>query len=224
MDGGGVRLSIAVQAHPLRAPSALRIAAELAGEPCWDPDPDGQLRSAWRTYRRALAETPPWATHRLIVQDDVRVCRGCRQAAERAAALAPDRVICLYVGGAPRAGAARLMRGACEGRALVDLGTIPFCPVVATMWPVRLVPRFLAWVDEQRWPADFRADDEIAGRFLLAHGLTPLATVPSLVQHPDTEPSLVGRRARGGEDATRVAALWAEDCREWGQLQRARDP
>jgi hypothetical protein len=50
----------------------------------------------------------------------------------------------------------------------------------------------------------------------------PVATVPSLVDHPDTTPSLLGKRARGGVDRSRVASCWVgTECDpltiDWGR-------
>jgi hypothetical protein len=67
-------------------------------------------------------------------------------------------------------------------------------PAVALVWPVTLIDPVLEWADRQTWPRHFRADDEIIGQAMTALGTRVLATVPSLVEHPDDQPSLVGHR------------------------------
>lgn len=96
-----------------------------------------------------------------------------------------------------------------------------FMPVVAVLWPLEAAREFLAWADDnpglpgQREP---RSDDAMAGRWKMVGRKTVRATVPSLVQHPDTEPSLIGRRRSWGKDRGRVALFLAEDALsyDWG--------
>lgn len=210
-------VSIAIQHHPARAELAEALLALLRADGAHadlaaDPDPDAALRSPWRTYRHALETTPPNATHRLVLQDDVLVCDGFPAAAAAALAARPDRLVTFYVGGNARLAAARVTHAAAQGHAWADLRHFSWCPAVALAWPVDLIAPLLAYVDRQRWPETFRADDEIIGRYLRSAGALPLATVPSLVDHPDDVPSLIGTRARGGRDRGRIAACWIGDC------------
>jgi len=94
----------------------------------------------------------------------------------------------------------------------VSLPRFSWFPAVAVAWPVRLIAPLLEYVDQQPWAQTHRADDEIIGRFLRHHGETPYATVPSLVDHPDDVPSLIGTRHRGGLNPARVVACWVGDC------------
>lgn len=199
-------VSVAIQAHPRRADHAEALAAAAAAEIVYDPEPNSRFPSPWRTYRAALECTPADATHRLIIQDDVELCDGFSAAAAAAVASRPDSVLVLFHGGQPRVNVPALNRALATGNPWAVLDRAQWVPVVALVWPVRLIEPFLAFVDAQAWPPAFRADDEIVGRGLRALGEQPLACVPSLVQHPDVTPSLVGRRARGGADLGRVAA------------------
>lgn len=216
-----VALSVAIQHSPARAALAAALVAalddrcvELATDP--DPPPPGTPPtdpgwSPWRTYRYALDTTPPWATHRLILQDDALVCPRFVQAARLALAARPDRVVTFYVGGNARLAAARVTHAAGRGDCWTEVPQFSWVPVVALAWPARLTGQVGPWVDRQRWPRVFRADDEIVGRFLRHAGESLCATVPSLVDHPDDVPSLIGTRARGGRDRGRVAACWIGD-------------
>lgn len=219
-----VRLSIAIQHSPVRDGLVADLVADLAAppgmvdlatDPAPPPDdapPTSPLRSPWRTYRHALETTPPWATHRLVLQDDVIACPGFAAAAAAALLARPDRVVSFYVGGNARLAAARVTHAAAQGHAWATITRYDWVPAVALAWPVRLLPPFLAWVDQQQWPPSFRADDQIIGMFLRRQGEPLLATVPSLIDHPDDVPSLISNRARGGRDRLRVAACWIGDC------------
>ena len=79
-------------------------------------------------------------------------------------------------------------------------------PTVALCWPAPLIPRFLAFADQN--PALIRTgDDNVVGAFTSRESIPVWATVPSLVEHPDLEPSLIGRKASGGRNRFRVAAV-----------------
>jgi hypothetical protein len=207
------QVSIAIQTHPIRAGMAAALAAQLtAPDLIVDPDPGG-IRSPWRTYRRALEQTPPGATNRLVLQDDVTLCRDFDKVVRAAVAARPDWLTVFFVGGLP-AEHARAVYRACERDwSWAELDHMRWCPVIATCWPVAYIEPFLGYVDAQNWPDTFRADDEIAGRWLRREKIRPLASVPSLVEHEDVVPSLIGRRARGGTDRSRVAACMIHpDC------------
>lgn len=205
-------VSFAIQAHPTRAELAEALAAKIGGpvEIVYDPDPDAEIRSPWRTFRHLLERTPSEATHRLQIQDDTLVCRNFRAAVERAAEAHPDRVLVFFVN-EMNALNVRAIRESCQ-RDLpwAELRTGYWCPVVCSCWPVDLICGLTAFVDEQRWPPKFVADDEICGRFLRGINHFPLASVPSLVEHQDDVVSLVARR----QNMMRQAVCWIGDCAE----------
>lgn len=201
-----MRLSVAVQTHPKRASIAAALQARMPGsELAVDPDPTG-YRSPWRTNRHALATTPGWATHRLVIQDDTDLCPNFLEALDLVIAARPDDPICLFISGLHRSGVMALAR-ACdhdEPFAVVPPGPI-WIPAVAIIWPTALIPKILSWTDAQNYDIKFTADDEILGRACRAHGWQVLMTVPSLVDHPDMVPSITGKQAQLGLDPNRVA-------------------
>lgn len=205
-------VSFAIQAHPDRREAAENLAAQLLARVVYDPDPESSLRSPWRTFRHLLETTPADATHRFQIQDDAVVCPHMREAVESAVAARPDRLLVFCVTGLPWHHAEAVRVACSEDRSWATLSYAHWCPLISTCWPVGLIEPFLAWVDAQQWPPSFCADDEIVGRWLHEVEHSPLATVPSLVQHPDTNPSLIGLRAWAGEDPGRVAACWIGDC------------
>jgi NAD-dependent oxidoreductase involved in siderophore biosynthesis len=100
----------------------------------------------------------------------------------------------------------------------ITLNWRSFLPVVAVLWPRAKAEEFKEWADEhptlpgQREP---RSDDAMGGRWKMLTRQTVKATVPSLVEHPDQVPSLIGRRAMWGKDRGRVAAFLAADGLEY---------
>lgn len=213
-----VKLSVAIQHHPKRPYLVEPLLAALAPGPepdvVADPEPDGHP-SPWRTYRHALETAPAGATHRLVIQDDAHPCRDFQEAARRAVSARPEALVVFCVLGAPRSWAARVMVAAGAGRSWAELDVHrlrTWVPVVAISWPVSLVEPVLGWIDRQRWPATFVADDEVVGRAANGLRLPTFATVPSLVEHPDDVESAVGRRTpRHGLDHQRVAACFIDD-------------
>lgn len=207
-------ISVAIQHHESRAHllgAIIAGVAPLSVDVITDPAPDGRP-NPWRTYRHALQMTPAGSTHRLVVQDDVIVCQHFAETLEMAVAAQPDRMLLLFVGGRPRTHARRICMAADAGMGFAEVSAQPYCPAVATCWPVGLIEPCLEFVDKQNWPVAFRADDEIIGRFLKSAELNPLAVCPSLIEHEDVVPSTVGQRARGGDDLGRVAGCWVGDC------------
>lgn len=207
------RVDIAIQHHPLRA----EMAAELLGcvpgaRIVTDPAPQDRWRSAWRTYRACLESAAAGASHVLVIQDDVLVCDGFEESVAAAVAARPDRVIAFFVGGNPYEHRRRIREAHGKRWSWAELDNQRWCPAVGTCWPVDRIAPLLAWHDAQKFPAAFTADDEILGRFLRHSGELPLATVPSLLEHPDTVPSIANNRRSDGRDAGRRAALWVGDC------------
>lgn len=205
-----------IQAHPARAEMAERLAVECGGAVViYDPDPDTAPRSAWRCYRAVLDYAVTRAahiTHVCVLQDDVTLCRNFTAAMNAAVAARPDRLIALFVAGQPHDHVQAVWAAAERDEPWARLPNDRWFPVVAAVWPIELVPALITYVEGQTWPANFKADDEIVGRFLRSAKLDALATVPSLVQHEDMVPSLLGKRSRGGNDPSRVACCWVGDC------------
>lgn len=192
---------------------ARTLATEVGGTVVFDPDPHGALRSPWRTYRECLATTPQEATHRLVLQDDAEVCPGFRDAAEAAIRARSDRLIVFFVAGNPATSARAIMQACNADLPWAELPHAQWIPVVAACWPVWMIPPMLEFIDSQRWHETFYADDERCGRWASYAGVIPIATVPSLVEHPNVLPSLVGKRSMGADDRGRVAACYiGSDC------------
>lgn len=209
-----MNISVTIQTHPLRLEMAELLAAEIGADVTVDPDPDHPLRSPWRCYRHALETTPADATHRVVIQDDVTACRDFAAVLPAAVAARPYRLLSFFVGGVPIEHSRAIMQSCENDDSWAQLDAQRWCPAVALAWPVQLIEPFLQFVDAQPWPETFRSDDEIIGHWLRASNQLALATVPSLIEHPDVVESLLGpRRNWAGENRGRVAACFIHpDC------------
>lgn len=200
--------SIAIQHHPSRAHLLGALRARLGDcEVVRDPDPEGP-RSALRTYRLALARTPRDAEHRIIVQDDAWPVSEFRALAVAAIRERPEHLIAFFV---PGLGQHRhAMKAAADrGEQWARLPRADFAPTVALCWPRELALDFVDW-SEEKFPGPQMGDDGPVGAYARARKLEVWATVPSLVEHPNTEPSLLGKPSKGSANRGRVAALYAD--------------
>lgn len=217
-----MRVSIAIQHHPRRAELLPRLLSRLtprSPQVIRDPEPDARP-NAWRTYRLALETTPSWATHRVIIQDDALPCDGFVRLLEEAIEAKRDSLITLCVCGRPKVAAREMMLAYARGDGWIQLRRFQWVPVIGLVWPVRLIRPALEWIDEQQWPREFVADDEIVGRVARKFREAVLATVPSLLQHDDALPSLARERTFR-PDPGRAAALFKQSP---GAIDWARGP
>ncbi|GHJ47880.1 hypothetical protein Cs7R123_52220 [Catellatospora sp. TT07R-123] len=195
-----VSLSAAVTAHPRRREAARALAASVPGlafDVVEDPDPDGPP-SALRAARLAWRLADPGATHRVLVQDDMRLADGFAALVRRAAAAQPESILCLFTEwGSRTSPAVRLAALAGAGWApLLD----PYVPTTAVVLPTAVAHALAEFPAEPGEP-----DDVLLLRFTRVHGLTPLVSCPNLVEHEVGE-SLVGNDILHGP---RHAALLA---------------
>lgn len=207
-------ISVCVQHHPKRTYLLPRLMDRLGEfELITDPDPDG-VPSPLRTYRECLRSAPVDATHLIVIQDDAWPCEGFREKAESAIAERPDTVVCFFVPGIACAGARRMAYAASQGERWAEIGGKSVLPLVATCWPAPLIEPFLVFSLSPRY-RDKLNDDSVASAFLKMRHLDVWrenkrevwATVPSIVEHPDREPSLVGKMASDGRNRARVALI-----------------
>lgn len=99
-------------------------------------------------------------------------------------------------------------------RTYVHLGSTPFVPLVCVLWPYRAAKEFLFW--GERNPHLTRADDGNAARWARFTKQEFLVTVPSLVQHDDSEPSVKGGRPhKPWAESWRQALFLADDALDY---------
>ena len=172
-----------------------------------DPGASDPQRSPWRCYRACLQALEPDATHLVIVQDDAQPCLDVPAALELVIAARPDDVIALFVPGIGEH-ARRVLEACYHGKHWCHLFEHLFCPAVAMVYPRERVREILAFVAAKNYPASLTADDAILGYWMRETHTRVLGCVPSLVEHPDTVPSLVGTHHMSGVNPARVAACW----------------
>lgn len=203
-----------IQAHPSRRHLAEGLLECLGAKASIVYDTNaGGPRNPWLTYRRCVERGLELGTdHILIVQEDVLVCDRFLDGVAAATDARPDNPVAFFVPGKPPAYINAIYRARRDGFAWAELPLGTWCPVVATAWPRWLAEKLLEWVVGNVPPA-WRADDEICGRFLYWAGVPVLATVPSLVEHPDTEPSVMNghKRVGDGRDPGRRAYFFIGD-------------
>lgn len=201
-----VSVALAVQHHPARAHLLASLILALGEcEVVTDPDPDGK-RAPIRTYLVCLRSMPAWATHLLVIQDDARPCHDFRAKAQAAVEARPADVLALFLGGAPARSARLAQQAHRRGETWVRMHASDWCPTVATCWPRFHVERFLAYC-EANPKLIGTGDDNVAGQYVRAENVPVWATIPSLVEHPDIEPSLIRRKASAGRNRFRIAAV-----------------
>jgi hypothetical protein len=160
----------------------------------------------------------PDADHILIIQDDAMPVPGFAAAVNQIAEAHPGAPVCLYLARYPRDTKPRAELAMKMNRRYVMLSWRCFMPIVAVLWPREKLVEFAAWAEDNPYllgRADPRSDDAMAGRWKLVNRETVLATIPSLVEHPDQEPSTIGRTSRQGRDRGRCAMFLATDALDY---------
>jgi hypothetical protein len=175
-----------------------------------DPEPSASA-NAWRSCRACIESIPADATHVLVIQDDAEPCRNLAAVLPRLVAARPDRIICLFVGGAPRASATALCHAGDRGETFAEIPNRDWLPCVATIYPAAIARDILEYVDARTWSFGQRGDDHRLGEYMRSRRVQAVATVPCLIQHPDVEPSLIGTAALRGRNPARVACCWIGD-------------
>lgn len=203
-----MKLHVAIQHHPSRAALIPELVERLGGaEVVTDPDPEAKLPSALRTNLECIRRCPDDVTHLLVVQDDAWPCDDFRARAEPKIEEKPEAMIAFFM---PGVGEHRrlMMRAHAAGEGWTRL-PITWAPTVALCWPVDRAREFLAFAEERYDLTKQKGDDGPVGKYRERHKTEAWAVVPSLVQHPDVVPSLMGRTAAGhGRNRARLAAVY----------------
>lgn len=207
-----------VQSHPSRRVVRERLLAGLAGIPTEVVETSFDPPNPWRGYKACLESlVEEECTHALIVQDDAIACRNIGPALEMIAEAQPDTPVCLFM---PMVSATKrdAIRAGADGARYVEIVPRGFLPVVAVLWPKAKALDFLAWSHTTKQltrrngrQIEQRSDDAMGWLWMRNRRQRCVATIPSLVQHPDDVPSTI-TRGRGG----RTALFWHGD--DWDPL------
>lgn len=182
-----IRLSTVIMAHPSRAAQVAEL-EQMLDRPVtvvWD-----ERNDLWDTGRRALLAHPADATHHLVIQDDVLVCRDLLAGLEQGLAHVPDGALVSLYAGYPRPAQdpmRKLIARTKSNTAWLQLPRINWGPAVVV--PVQHIDDIVAFGDR----IDIRSYDQRIGRWCVARKVPAFHTWPCLVEHRDI-PSLLGRR------------------------------
>lgn len=221
-----IRLSLAIQHHPDRRhlpPRLLRWLGYPADhmndevvEVVVDPRRDlwssslGTLGtfpaadpSPWRCARLAWRLAPETCTHRVVLQDDAIPCHDFHEQLTSAIAERPDDALCLFFGqNSYQLDIGSYSSHVAAGERFYALPSIGWVPCVGLALPrdqaLDLGSFYLP--HHQRSSV---ADDEVVCEWAHARGRTVYALAPSIVDHDDSQPSLMGT------DPTRIRSAVA---------------
>lgn len=182
----GVRLSVAVMHHPKRAHMIERVANGISsnGRDNVTIVEDTYSEGLMATARRAWHAFPFDATHHLVLQDDVAVCRDFVRSVCKVITHKPRDPIGLY---APRK-VIEEARAAGSAWAVINDGVWG----QAVLLPVPLWRMFFLWCDLHFNGDAYPHDDIRLMLFCLSKGLPVWTTVPSLVEHLCPSDSIIG--------------------------------
>ena len=145
----------------------------------------------------------------LVVQDDVEVSRNLAAVVEKVASEVPT---VLFLARLPSRISKMALRATKKGERYVTarLAGNEFCPVVGILWPVGKAQEFLQWTHDNPHRLGHqrpRSDDGVLGKWAAFTKQDIRFTVPSLVEHPDREPSLIGKKALVGQGQRALRAV-----------------
>lgn len=185
-----VRLSIAIQHTPRRDtdPVFLELRDALPdAQVIVDPEPTGDYSATWRTYSECLRRTPHPATHRLVLQDDVQLCRNFLAGVEAAIRSRPDSLLSLFISMRPQQSAMAHLHALERCDAWSYLDSREWVPTQALVWPAFLIGPMLRHAQAFPVAGPHNADDQVVGKFIRERRLMALQSCPSLVQHVHAE-------------------------------------
>jgi hypothetical protein len=214
LTGGAMamtRLSIAIQHTPSRADRRMWVRSmveQLRSEDSSVPVAlvaDAKGEGCWPTYRRSL-EAAGEASHHLVLQDDVGLCKDFIRSVEGVIRARPGNLIALYTN-AESVAAARN-----RGESWIEKAGA--CGP-ATIWPRHLIAEFLQWQD-RHIDRSFEFDTVRVSMWLMKTLTRAFVTVPSLIQHLGFQSSTLGLNSSSkvatwyiGEDQSGLGIDWS---------------
>lgn len=209
-------LTAVVQHHPARAHLIPDLVERLAPLPTIVSTHSSSPPNPWEGYQLALrAGIAAETSHILVVQDDAYPCGNFAPAAEQIAEANPDCPVTLFIACLPKPTVRLVMEASKRKERYAEMRLRDFVPVIALLWPRHRAEQFLAWTTARyhKLPGypKTRSDDAVVGRWMMESRQRVRVTIPSLVEHPDVEPSLIGRRSAWGRDKGRIALNFIGD-------------
>lgn len=197
------KLSIAVMAHPKRRDHVEQMIPKLdIGKRSFQVVYDHHSEGLWANAQRAWRAYDPKATHHLVIQDDLAVCKDLIAGAEKALAVAPRGVVSLFSGSG-------MIKDALE-RDVSWAVTPTVSWAQALTLPVDMIEPWLDWclVNVRQ---HYKYDDARLAMYCLEHDLRVWHTCPTLVEHLGAAESLIGGAASIGGRPRHGVAFIGED-------------
>lgn len=203
-----MRIQVIVQHHASRADILPRLLDRLPESTLVVTDPGGERSSPWRCQRLCLTSGGD-ASHIVVIQDDALPCVGFYQAAAAAISARPTAAVAFCVTPQARVTSHEMTIALKARQSWARWSPRDFWPLVCSSYPTAMAEEMQLWVDERK--PDSRNDDSVTADFLRARRYEAWVTVPSLVQHGDDVPSLIGRKHMSGLNPGRLAKWWIGD-------------
>jgi hypothetical protein len=195
-----VAVSVCVTHHPKRAallPYTLKVLE--AADPLVVVDEKSE--GCWPTRRRAWLSVPDWATHHLVIDDDLRFCEHFYEGVVRAATLGPPGVLSFY------ANRPQTKKWAPGDPTWVK---VRYTQGPAVLLPRKVALRFVEWADASTGLA--LVDDYLLKTFSALNNISQWTCMPSLAEHGKPNDSLVLNRP-GDRTSTRTADVFLGERR-----------
>jgi hypothetical protein len=170
----------------------------------------GQGHGVWETHVRAWQAhvRAPLATHHLVLEDDLTLCRDFVPGVKKALAVVPDKPVCLY--------SVRKVSEECREKGLHWAEIVDGSWGQALILPVALIPEMIAW-DARYLRHDYMDYDGRVVMWSLSTKRSWWCTQPSLVDHAGAANSTIGYSNRGrvarwfiGQDASPLDIDWTK--------------
>jgi hypothetical protein len=193
-------------AHPRRRAQAEQLQRghpELGIDVAVDPDPTGKAATL-RTAKLAWSKVRPGATHHLVLQDDVLLCRDFAPAMTQALQVAPEGAVSLFANWATST--AQALRLAALAGASWTPAVDRWTPTQALVLPAAVAARFADYAERC---SESTPDNVAMAGFLAEQGLTTYVSIPNLVEHGASDSLLFNDLLFGIRDSTVFAG--AED-------------
>ena len=173
------KADIRIMASPKRAERVKLLVEKLGlsdSAVTWDDRPKGG--GAMYTARKAwLFPIPDWATHRVVLNDDVLVCDNFLDIVEQIAVTHPDCAVglCNFVG---RTNYLDLSTPYFRTRSMCGCGI---------MLPKSIIEPCMKYIDEFPDSELKKIDDYMISKYCFENKITMLTVLPTIIQHPDDD-------------------------------------
>ncbi len=194
-----ITVSTVVMTHPARLHQAEQLRRrhpELDIQIVLDPEPDGRPATL-RTAKFAWSSVRDGATHQLVLQEDVQLCRGFADAMHQALRVAPEGAIAFFSHWIMTTSQAVRLTAFVGGSwtPVVD----SWSPTQALVLPASLAQQFAGFAE--RYSED-KPDNVAMADFLAQHELPTYVSIPNLVEHRPTESLLLNDLSYGARRST----------------------